>query len=196
MKKVIIIHTSSIVYRGLTDVIKGYFNIDVLIFSSIKESISHPPNAKKLIVFIEPTNQKQINQIRNLDKQSSITLIKLEHESSNDSFSIYDESISIWAEPSYFYNIINPHLSSNDTGEIDKQNSDLTTRETDVLREVSKGFTSKEIADKLHISIHTVISHRKNITSKLGIKSISGLTVYAVINKIVDTNTIDPKSLI
>ena len=58
------------------------------------------------------------------------------------------------------------------------------------------GYANKEIAEKLFISIHTVISHRKNITDKLGIKSISGLTVYAILNKLIDTENIDPATLI
>ena len=61
---------------------------------------------------------------------------------------------------------------------------------------VALGNSNKEIAEKLFISIHTVISHRKNITEKLGIKSISGLTVYAILNKLIDTNSIDPEQLI
>ena len=58
------------------------------------------------------------------------------------------------------------------------------------------GFANKEIADKLFISIHTVISHRKNITEKLGIKSISGLTVYAIMNNLLDLEDINPEELI
>lgn len=74
--------------------------------------------------------------------------------------------------------------------------TELTDREIDVLKLVAVGFSNKEIADKLFISIHTVISHRKNTTEKLGIKSISGLTVYAILNKLIDTRNIDPSSLI
>lgn len=59
---------------------------------------------------------------------------------------------------------------------------DLSAREIEVLVLITKGFINKEIADKLNISLTTVISHRKNITEKLGIKSVSGLTVYAVVN--------------
>ena len=62
----------------------------------------------------------------------------------------------------------------------------LSEREKAVVKLVASGFTNKEIADKLFISAHTVITHRKNISNKLGIRSISGLTVYAVINKIID----------
>ncbi len=72
----------------------------------------------------------------------------------------------------------------------------LTERETEVLKLVSLGNASKEIADKLNISTHTVITHRKNITEKLGIKSISGLTVYAILNKIIDTDELSIDDLI
>jgi len=73
---------------------------------------------------------------------------------------------------------------------------DLSVRERDVLRLVAMGFPNKEIADKLFISIHTVVTHRKNITDKLGIKSISGLTVYAIINGIIDSDSINVSELI
>jgi two-component system, NarL family, response regulator NreC len=72
----------------------------------------------------------------------------------------------------------------------------LTERETEILKLVALGNASKEIADKLNISTHTVITHRKNITEKLGIKSISGLTVYAILNKIIDTNELSIDDLI
>ena len=58
----------------------------------------------------------------------------------------------------------------------------MTKRERDVLVLVAKGLMSKEIAEQLNISIHTVISHRKNITKKTGIKSVAGLAVYAMLN--------------
>jgi len=61
----------------------------------------------------------------------------------------------------------------------------LSEREIDVLKAVALGYSNKEIADKLFISINTVISHRKNITEKLGIKTIAGLTVYAVMHDLI-----------
>ena len=67
---------------------------------------------------------------------------------------------------------------------------DLSKREIDVLVAVAKGMMNKEIADLMNISIHTVISHRKNITRKTGIKSVSGLTVYALLNNLIDENEV------
>lgn len=67
---------------------------------------------------------------------------------------------------------------------------DLSDREIDVLLLVAKGLANKEIADELNISIHTVITHRKNITHKTGIKSVAGLTVYALLNNILDQSDV------
>lgn len=64
--------------------------------------------------------------------------------------------------------------------------NELSGRERDILAAVAKGLTNKEIADEFNISVYTVISHRRNISQKLGINSIPGLTVYAIMNKLVD----------
>ena len=67
---------------------------------------------------------------------------------------------------------------------------ELSAREIEVLVLITKGLINKEIAEKLNISLTTVISHRKNITEKLGIKSVSGLTIYAVMNGYVKADSI------
>lgn len=67
----------------------------------------------------------------------------------------------------------------------DQKSSELSEREKNIVRHIALGYTNKEIGEKLFISIHTVIAHRKNITQKLEIKTVSGLTVYAILNNIV-----------
>lgn len=62
----------------------------------------------------------------------------------------------------------------------------LTPREREVLALLAQGYINKEVAARLGISLTTVISHRKNIMEKLHIRSISGLTIYAVMNGITD----------
>lgn len=66
----------------------------------------------------------------------------------------------------------------------------LSAREIEVLVLITKGLINKEIADRLNISLTTVITHRKNITEKLGIKSVSGLTIYAVMNGYIEADRI------
>ncbi|MBR3407872.1 MAG: helix-turn-helix transcriptional regulator [Paludibacteraceae bacterium] len=71
------------------------------------------------------------------------------------------------------------------------ETEELSEREKDVLVQVVRGLSNKEIADVLCISTHTVISHRKNIARKLNIHSTAGLTIYAIVNKLVDINTLE-----
>lgn len=67
-----------------------------------------------------------------------------------------------------------------------RSSNQLSVRENEVLRQVALGLSNKQISETLFISKHTVITHRKHITSKLGIKSISGLTLYAILNNLVE----------
>ncbi len=65
------------------------------------------------------------------------------------------------------------------------RSAELSPREATIVRHISMGLTNRQIAEKLFLSAHTVMTHRKNINSKLGIKSVSGLTVYAIVNNII-----------
>ena len=80
--------------------------------------------------------------------------------------------------------------NNNDESASQNESVDLSNREIDVLVCVAKGMTNKDISDMLNISIHTVITHRKNIVKKTGIKSVSGLTVYALLNNLVEESEI------
>jgi DNA-binding NarL/FixJ family response regulator len=70
-------------------------------------------------------------------------------------------------------------------------NNELSDREIEILKDVAMGLSNKEIADKNFISPHTVITHRKNITRKLGIKTVSGLTIYAILNKFIGVDSME-----
>ena len=66
----------------------------------------------------------------------------------------------------------------------------LSDREAEVMSLIVQGYINKEIADRLNIGLATVVTHRKNIMDKLGIKSVSALTIYAVMHGYVDINKI------
>jgi len=77
------------------------------------------------------------------------------------------------------------------TAALQDETQELSDRERDVLIQVVRGLSNKEIADVLCISQHTVVSHRKHITRKLNIHSTAGLTIYAIVNKLVDINSLE-----
>ncbi len=88
-------------------------------------------------------------------------------------------------DESSIINTLNHLFTKVASNSAEHQNEQLSQRETDVLRLIVTGMINKEIADTLNISINTVLTHRKNITTKLGIKSVSGLTFYAMMNGII-----------
>ena len=102
----------------------------------------------------------------------------------------YDESISIFDDlerlSKKIYGLLNVPSE-----EEDLENQDaLSQREKEIVICVVKGMTNKEIAEKLFLSIHTVITHRRNISKKLQIHSAAGLTIYAIVNKLVTLNDV------
>ena len=72
--------------------------------------------------------------------------------------------------------------SKTGSGNGDARQESLSEREKEIITCVAKGMSTKEIADKLFISVHTVTTHRRNISSKLQIHSAAGLTIYAIVN--------------
>lgn len=97
----------------------------------------------------------------------------------------YDESISIFDDLENLSKKIAGLLNmTSEEEEMDSQDA-LSQREREIVICVVKGMTNKEIAEKLFLSIHTVITHRRNISKKLQIHSAAGLTIYAIVNKLV-----------
>lgn len=98
--------------------------------------------------------------------------------------SLFDFSIAVTDQADEIVGTIRSKLDNSNTN-LTNTTEPLSDREIDVLKLLVQGLLNKEIADKLNISIHTVISHRKNITQKTGIKTQAGLTIYAISNKII-----------
>lgn len=106
----------------------------------------------------------------------------------NDSFTIYDDMEQISTK-------IAKLLSEDSDKDQSAENENLSQREKEIIVGVVKGLTNKEIADKLCLSIHTVITHRRNVSRKLQIHSPAGLTIFAIVNGLVELNDIKNQSL-
>ena len=93
-------------------------------------------------------------------------------------FSICDDTDTI---SEHISRLLHTGEEEEDTGGADV----LSQREKEIITCVVKGMTNKAIADKLFLSVHTIITHRRNIARKLQIHSPAGLTIYAIVNKLV-----------
>ena len=184
-----ILESSSIIVEGLQKIIENSPEFKVTkVFRSY--SFTHGialPSVQILIVnprlFGEFNLAKQVQDWKNENESLHIFAIVSSYLSAK-STALFDGVIELEEDPSSILSKLRNYseIKSNSSAE----SCDLSQRE----KEVAKGFTNKEIADQLNISIHTAIAHRKNITSKTNIKSISGLTIYALLNNLISQDEI------
>ena len=182
----IVIATSSfIICKGLTDILKELYTGKKILSVNNTEELEKL-NANNAISLLLASSDILSNLKMSLFREKQvIKLIQarpdyIETDSENYELLFLDD-----AEDAILH-VLKRNLAVMDKNSAsNKTESVLSDRELDIVREVALGKTNKEIADKLFISVHTVITHRKNITRKLGIKTVSGLTVFALLNKLI-----------
>ncbi|MBR5912008.1 MAG: response regulator transcription factor [Bacteroidales bacterium] len=187
--RVIICEASEIIAIGLADIIDGIAQFDVVSRIDNPEQLCEKAialDANLLIINPMLLGFQNRDFLIQLGKElPSVTLVALVTASLDHSMlTPYHGVIEINDTRSKVISKMNEFARSETSKNLD--DVELSKRETDVLVAVAKGMMNKEIADQMNISIHTVISHRKNITRKTGIKSVSGLTVYALLNNLID----------
>ena len=198
-ENVFIVHRSEIIRKGLSLILQEYFKMEITQLNSAKDLSSFAGiSGSIMILILEAQADLNLRAIDQLRKNNEVCLVGFYAENSDDQVDqTFDYQLNQFASPIQIQKLIQVIRQSGNKNKNPMQdNGELTSREKEVIKLIALGLANKEIADKLFISIHTVISHRKNITEKLGIKSISGLTVYAIINNLLDIQDINPEELI
>jgi len=188
---IIIAEPTDIIFEGLAAIfLKSALKLYVTKAKTLDEVQQLYTKRKADLVIISPSLvQNKVKQFNTLRKQFEhppwVALVYAYYEP--QLLSLFDATIAISETPEMIVATINKILDN----EPKEQSQDvLSDREIDVLKLLASGLANKEIADKLNISINTVITHRKNISQKTGIKSLSGLTIYAVVQKFVSLETL------
>ena len=172
--KIVVAETSVIVRSGLTAVLKRIPNLNIHpIEVSSPETLQnyihlHTPD----IVIVNPTfgGWFDLHTFKTENGKSGIKYIALVCSViENNALKEYDESIAICDDIDIITSKINHLLHTEEEEEKDNEQETLSQREKEIITCVVKGMTNKAIADKLFLSIHTVITHRRNIARKLQI---------------------------
>jgi DNA-binding CsgD family transcriptional regulator len=193
--QILIAETSEIIIEGLLSILSKLNN--KIIIDKVSElseiDIMFTKRDYNLVIINPSFIQNNLKAYKNLKKQNdSVAWVGIVYSYFEPQFlKAFDGIINI-SEPSHdiISNITNI-LNSNNQKDSDILDDVLSDREIDVLKLMATGMANKEIADKLNISINTVITHRKNISQKTGIKTISGLTIYAVVKKYIALDSIN-----
>ncbi len=177
MLKILIADPSYLVKKGLIDILNQFQEVTQIKVIGTQHGLTELINSFNPNILLINSDFKTCIGI---SPTITITIYHSEKSENNkNSISILDSKVDI-------IEVLTPFVKAfTKEKEVETESEDLTPREKLILKNVTLGLTNKEIANKLHISTHTVISHRKNITRKLNIKSVSGLTVYAILNDII-----------
>ena len=185
--KIVLIEPSEIITAGLSTIIAR--NPEFSIVQAVSSpGYYNPQSCDADIIIINPTviDYNERFDIRSYFGKENVAIVALTHGSIDENvLRQYDGCIGIYDNAARIIQKLRNALEENAQQPRNDLN-ELSGRERDILTAVAKGKTNKEIADEFNISIYTVISHRRNISQKLGINSIPGLTVYAIMNKLVD----------
>ena len=190
-RQFIIIHPSEIVRQGLYSILRRYYNYEIIQYDTYKTINKTFFNQETENIFFYDFNYVVNQEIpREIKSLTNTKFICIHCDQVSSSYQSCHETIKLNTNTEEIVTIIDDFFKDSNKAGKSYQDKTLSTRETEVLRYLSTGLSNKEIADRLNISTHTIISHRKNLIEKLGIKSVSGLTVYAILNKIIDIQEI------
>lgn len=186
--RVVLVEPSEIVAAGIADIIGR--SPEFVVVQSLATPGYYNSNDAPDIIVVNPAviDYNDRLDIRSCFGGANCAIVALAHGNYEESvLRQYDECIGIYDNAARILQKLKSAVdvnAQNPKGDI----NGLSSRERDILAAVAKGKTNKEIADEFNISVYTVISHRRNISQKLGINSIPGLTVYAIMNKLVDVS--------
>lgn len=173
------------VFTYVDDLLQGHRNSDYSIarFARTHNSIEVKLQELKNIIikYYAPTEQAELLNNVLYDIFNCETDLRIHCQVEDDLFvpavEILEEKVGFEEQP-----------INNENASQTKQSDSLSEREQEIVHLVVCGLSNKQIANQLYISLNTVLTHRKNIARKLNIHSVAGLTIFAIVNKIVDIN--------
>ena len=186
-QRLLIVEPSELIIEGLKSILEGQIRFKVLEPEMNADQLAKRVIASRPdIVLINPTLPVDFAKLQGEHHLALVALVYQYVE--REALKNFDAVVDIRDSRA----VIIETLAQASPGEAEagKGSYELTKRETAVLVQLAQGKTNKEIADALNVSVHTVISHRKNITHKTGIKSVAGLTVYAMLNNLIDESSL------
>ena len=196
-QKIVIVDSSMIIRDGLNSILKRLpgFQLSVVEIPDtdtlLESIIIHKPDI--LIANPQLLIQHSLQNFREKCDNSDLKVVALlSNLYPSELLQNFDEKISIYDDIDTIKNKLKKLFSTEneESTETTEEQQSLSAREKEIVVCVVKGMTNREIADTLFLSAHTVITHRRNIARKLQIHSTSGLTIYAIMNKLVDLKDI------
>lgn len=187
-----IIEPSEIIRGGVVAVLGrlGSFGYDILEISDLSSAYHLLKRSMPDITIVNPSHMGLVSpsMLRSEVGSRGMSIVALQTSIADSSqLKEYDEVISIYDNTEAIKTKLHGIIERDDSVDDKKE---LSAREREVVVCIVKGMTNKQIAEELSLSPHTIIAHRRNISGKLNISTPAGLTIYAIVNKLVDISEV------
>lgn len=188
--RIVIIEQSQIIIEGLCKTLEKIPMINIVgVFYDAHKVVEKIPSLNPNLIILNPTmiSAHKRHSIKSMFCNAKLIALIYSYID-KETLAQFSSTIEICDEQNKIIQTIQHALDQDAHEEQMNDTGELSEREKEILVAVAKGLMNKEIACLHNISIHTVISHRKNISRKTGIKSVSGFVVYALLNNLIDQN--------
>lgn len=196
LKKVLLIEPSRMIARGLEATLcdLGEFRVEGILTDLSRASEMRLRAVGADVIVVDPVvfdfASRSTIKARIAELTDAPVLALQTSPLDDEAIKQFDGVIGIYDDPVAIVRKLRDSIG-NRQEQSDNEGQELSAREKEILICVAKGMLNKEIADECNLSIHTVITHRKNITRKTGIKTVAGLTVYALLNNLIDPGSVE-----
>ena len=186
--KIVLAESSVVARNGLLSVFKRLSTLHIEVFEAVAPErlrdvlVWHKPD----VLLVNPLflGTLSLSQLRKEASNANMRCVALQWVLADAALlRHYDEVISLYDTAEQISEKLMKIMGQD--GE-DRRHEALSQREKEVVACVAQGLSNKQIADKLCLSAHTIITHRRNIAAKLDIHSTAGLIIYAIVNKLID----------
>lgn len=178
---------SPIIASGMEAILRSFHRHN-LIIERVAPSLIVETLEKQVpsLLFIDVADALSLNIIETVSAKT--TVVGLTHSLlSREIKRQFRYLVSVYSTPEDIESIITDVYQ---TESKDSERMELTPREKEVVKGIVMGLSNKEIAARINVSVNTVMTHRRNIASKLQIHSSAGLTIYAIVSKLVDIDEV------
>lgn len=191
-KRILVVTPSSVLSKGLEGVLaeRGEFDVAEVLSDLSRVSGTLLRNMDVVVLDPQVLDYSDRQNVRALLPECGGVVALRTVLADDELYRQFDDTIGLYDSPvTIAHKLRKAAGAQKETQAADS--SELSAREKEILVCVAQGMLNKEIADRFNLSVYTVISHRKNITRKTGIKTVAGLTVYALLNNLIEPNILE-----
>lgn len=191
-KRILVVTPSSVLSKGLEGVLaeRGEFDVAEVLSDLSRVSGTLLRNMDVVVLDPQVLDYSDRQNVRALLPECGGVVALRTVFADDELYRQFDDTIGLYDTPvTIVHKLRKAAGAQKETQAADS--SELSAREKEILVCVAQGMLNKEIADRFNLSVYTVISHRKNITRKTGIKTVAGLTVYALLNNLIEPNILE-----